>query len=63
MSDPVFTLDAHVDIRWPNPPDPRLEGPMRVDFPKMERGGLRAGVYYMQLISGAAMQVVRAVLL
>jgi microsomal dipeptidase-like Zn-dependent dipeptidase len=41
----VFTLDTHVDIRWPNPPDPRVEGPMRVDFPKMERGGLRGAVF------------------
>lgn len=42
---PVLALDSHVDIRWPNPPDPRVEGPMRVDFPKMERGGLRAVVF------------------
>ncbi len=45
MSGPVFALDSHVDIRWPNPPDPRSEGPMRVDFPKMERGGLRGAVF------------------
>ena len=38
----MLTLDTHVDIRWPDPPDPLAEGPMRVDFPKMQRGGLRA---------------------
>lgn len=47
--DPVhtatLTLDTHVDIRWPNPPDPLADGPMRVDFPKMARGGLRGAVF------------------
>jgi len=38
----TLTLDTHVDIRWPDPPDPATDGPMRVDFPKMARGGLRA---------------------
>ena len=49
---PVLALDSHVDIRWPNPPDPRLEGPMRVDFPKMERGGLRAVVFIAYVPQG-----------
>ena len=48
----VFTLDTHVDIRWPNPPDPRVEGPMRVDFPKMERGGLRGAVFVAYVPQG-----------
>jgi len=48
----VFTLDTHIDIRWPNPPDPRLEGPMRVDFPKMERGGLRGAVFVAYVPQG-----------
>ena len=48
----MFTLDTHVDIRWPNPPDPRLEGPMRVDFPKMERGGLRGAVFIAYVPQG-----------
>jgi membrane dipeptidase len=52
MSGAVFTLDAHVDIRWPNPPDPRVEGPMRVDFPKMERGGLRGAVFIAYVPQG-----------
>ncbi len=41
----TLTLDSHIDIRWPNPPDPLGEGPMRVDFPKMQRGGLRAAIF------------------
>jgi membrane dipeptidase len=41
----MLTLDTHVDIRWPNPPDPLTEGPMRVDFPKMQRGGLDAVIF------------------
>jgi membrane dipeptidase len=52
MSGPVFALDSHVDIRWPNPPDPRSEGPMRVDFPKMERGGLRGAVFIAYVPQG-----------
>ncbi len=52
MSGAVFTLDSHVDIRWPDPPDPRAEGPMRVDFPKMERGGLRAAVFIAYVPQG-----------
>ncbi|MDN3562797.1 membrane dipeptidase [Paeniroseomonas aquatica] len=41
----TLTLDSHIDIRWPNPPDPLAEGVMRVDFPKMQRGGLRAAIF------------------
>jgi membrane dipeptidase len=52
MSAAIFTLDTHIDIRWPNPPDPRSEGPMRVDFPKMERGGLRGAVFVAYVPQG-----------
>jgi membrane dipeptidase len=52
MSEAVFTLDTHIDIRWPDPPDPRVEGPMRVDFPKMERGGLRGAVFIAYVPQG-----------
>ena len=52
VSETVFSLDTHVDIRWPNPPDPRAEGPMRVDFPKMERGGLRGAVFVAYVPQG-----------
>jgi membrane dipeptidase len=48
----LFTLDTHIDIRWPNPPEPRSEGPMRVDFPKMERGGLRGAVFVAYVPQG-----------
>ena len=38
----VLTLDSHVDIPWPDGPGVHEDGPRRVDFPKMRRGGLRA---------------------
>lgn len=41
----TLTLDTHVDIRWPDPPDPTAQGPLRVDFPKMRAGGLRAAIF------------------
>ncbi len=46
------TLDTHIDIRWPNPPDPLTETSMRVDFPKMQRGGLRAAVFIAYVAQG-----------
>ena len=51
MSD-LPTLDTHIDIRWPNPPDPMAETTMRVDFPKMRKGGLRAAVFVAYLPQG-----------
>ncbi len=48
----TLTLDAHVDIRWPDPPDPLADGPMRVDFPKMARGGLRAAIFIAYVPQG-----------
>ena len=41
----TLCLDTHIDIRWPEPPDPLTEGPMRCDFPKMARGGLNAAIF------------------
>ena len=41
----TLVLDTHVDIRWPEPPDPLAEGPMQVDFPKMRRGGMKDAVF------------------
>ncbi len=38
----LLTLDTHVDIPWPGGPGPFAPGPRRVDFPKMQAGGLRA---------------------
>jgi membrane dipeptidase len=46
------TLDTHIDIRWPNPPDPLAETAMRVDFPKMRQGGLRAAVFVAYVAQG-----------
>ena len=34
----TLTLDTHVDVPWPNRPDPAGETGLRVDFPKMRRG-------------------------
>ncbi len=48
----TLTLDTHVDIRWPNPPDPVAEGTMRVDFPKMARGGMRGVVFIAYVPQG-----------
>lgn len=41
----TLTLDTHIDIRWPDPPDATTETDRRVDFPKMARGGLKAAVF------------------
>ena len=41
----TLTLDTHIDIRWPDPPDATTETDRRVDFPKMQRGGLKAAVF------------------
>jgi membrane dipeptidase len=41
----LLTLDTHIDIPWPNGPDPFQDGPRRVDLPKMQRGGLAAGCF------------------
>ena len=41
----TLTLDTHIDIRWPEPPDATGETDRRVDFPKMQRGGLKAAVF------------------
>ena len=48
----TLTLDTHVDIPWPNTPDPAGETQRRVDFPKMRRGGLGAVVFIAYLPQG-----------
>ncbi len=51
MTDPlalhrdILTLDSHIDIPWPDGPDPFSESDRRVDLPKMRRGGLTAGCF------------------
>ncbi len=49
----TLTLDTHVDIPWPDTPDPATETGRRVDFPKMRRGGLGAVVFIAYLPQGA----------
>ena len=41
----LLTLDSHIDVPWPDTPDPNVDGPRRVDLPKMRRGGLWAGCF------------------
>ncbi|HET6183851.1 MAG TPA: membrane dipeptidase [Acetobacteraceae bacterium] len=41
----LLTLDTHIDIPWPNGPDPFSETSRRVDFPKMLRGGVSGGCF------------------
>jgi membrane dipeptidase len=41
----TLTLDTHVDIPWPDTPDPRGETTRNVDFARMKAGGLRAVVF------------------
>lgn len=41
----LLTLDTHIDIPWPDGPDPFESGKRRVDFPKMRRGGVSAGCF------------------
>lgn len=48
----TLTLDTHVDIPWPDTPDPAGETQRRVDFPKMRRGGLGAVVFIAYLPQG-----------
>ncbi|MCI0753285.1 dipeptidase [Teichococcus vastitatis] len=48
----TLTLDTHVDIPWPDTPDPRDATGRCVDFPKMRAGGLRAVVFAAYLPQG-----------
>ncbi|KAA2215084.1 dipeptidase [Teichococcus oryzae] len=48
----TLTLDTHVDIPWPDTPDPRDATERCVDFPKMRAGGLRAVVFAAYLPQG-----------
>lgn len=49
----LVTLDTHIDIPWPPGPDPFADGPRRVDFPKMVRGGLTAGCFVAYVPQGS----------
>ena len=41
----LLTLDSHIDVPWPDAPDPFTDTNRRVDIGKMTRGGLRAGCF------------------
>jgi len=48
----LLTLDSHIDIAWPNPPDPFGPTNCRVDIGKMTRGGLTAGCFAAYIPQG-----------
>jgi membrane dipeptidase len=48
----LLTLDSHIDIPWPNPPDPFGPTNRRVDIVKMTSGGLRAGCFAAYIPQG-----------
>lgn len=48
----TLSLDTHVDIPWPDMPDPRGETARRVDFPKMRGGGMSAAIFIAYLPQG-----------
>jgi membrane dipeptidase len=48
----TLTIDTHVDIPWPEPPDPRGQTSRCVDYPKMATGGLGAVVFAAYLPQG-----------
>jgi membrane dipeptidase len=48
----TLSLDAHVDIPWPDTPDPAGETRRCVDFPKMRRGGMSAAIFIAYLPQG-----------
>ncbi len=58
MTDPAalhartLTLDSHIDIPWPDGPDPFSESSRCVDLPKMRRGGLAAGCFVAYVPQG-----------
>jgi membrane dipeptidase len=41
----LLTIDTHIDIPWPDTPDPFAESPRKVDMLKMRVGGLSAGCF------------------
>ncbi len=48
----LLTLDSHIDIPWPDGPDPFTATQRRVDIGKMVRGGLRAGCFAAYVAQG-----------
>ncbi|MGX9963871.1 dipeptidase [Roseomonas sp. F4] len=48
----TLTLDTHVDIPWPNTPDPATQTTRRVDYMKMKAGGLKSVVFIAYVSQG-----------
>jgi membrane dipeptidase len=48
----TLTLDTHVDIPWPETPDPRGQTHRCVDYPKMKAGGMKAVIFAAYLPQG-----------
>ncbi len=48
----TLTLDSHIDIPWPDGPDPFTDSTRCVDLPKMRRGGLGAGCFVAYVPQG-----------
>ena len=48
----LLTLDSHIDIPWPDGPDPFTQTQRRVDIGKMVGGGLRAGCFAAYVAQG-----------
>src|SRR4051812_7892578 len=48
----LLTLDTHIDIPWPAPPDPHGNTTRCVDFPKMRAGGLSTGCFVAYIPQG-----------
>lgn len=48
----LLTLDSHIDIPWPDAPDPFTPTNRRVDIGKMQRGGLVAGCFAAYIPQG-----------
>ncbi len=41
----LLTVDTHIDIPWPDGPDPFVDGARKVDLPKLRRGGIAAACF------------------
>lgn len=48
----LLTLDSHIDIPWPETPDPFMPSQRRVDMLKMAAGGMRAGCFVAYIPQG-----------
>jgi membrane dipeptidase len=49
----MLVLDTHVDIRWPDPPDPHQSTDRQVDLPKLRAGAVSATVLIAYVPQGA----------